>query len=53
MRRIFVNGICLAGLLCGLGCGGETAKDKNPNPSLGEINTQPLPKREGVKDSKK
>jgi len=34
------------------GCGGETEKDKNPNPSLGDINTKELPKRDGVKGSK-
>lgn len=31
--------------LLSMGCGGNTEKDKNPNPSLGEINTSPLPKR--------
>ncbi len=41
--RFAVLAVCLCSFA--VGCGGNTEKDKNPNPSLGEINTSPLPKR--------
>ncbi len=50
MVRFTILTLCLA--MISIGCGGDTAKDKNPNPDLGEINTSPLPKRGGVKDAK-
>lgn len=50
MVRFTILTLCLA--MISIGCGGDTAKDKNPNPALGEINTSPLPKRDGVKGGK-
>ena len=43
VNRFLVLAVCLGSF--SLGCGGNTEKDKNPNPALGEINTAPLPKR--------
>lgn len=43
MNRLLLTAFCFS--LLSIGCGGNSEKDKNPNPSLGEINTSPLPKR--------
>jgi len=43
MKRFVLFSVCFS--YFAMGCGGNTEKDKNPNPSLGEINTTPLPKR--------
>ncbi len=50
MIRFTILALCLATF--SIGCGGDTAKDKNPNPALGEINPSPLPKRDAVKGAK-
>jgi|GEM_PF-5895016 hypothetical protein len=53
MRKVPVLSVLMLSFVAGMGCGGPSAEDKNPNPGLGEINTSPLPKRGDVKSAKK
>lgn len=52
MLRLAVTALSLCAFCLALGCGGNSSKDKDPNPSL-EYNKEGPPKRSGVQGEQK